>query len=59
MRQRILLAVTLLMVFAVVPTVSALPMAAVPLAILEPSALLLLGVTFLTLAAVAQRTFLS
>ena len=47
------------MVFAVVPTVSALPMAAVPLAILEPSALLLLGVTFLTLAAVAQRTFLS
>lgn len=48
-------------VFAVVPTVSTLrtPFAAVPIAILEPGSLLLLGIVFLILAAVAQRTLLS
>jgi len=61
MRRRISLAVTLVTVFAVVPTVSTLrtPFAAVPIAILEPGSLLLLGIVFLILAAVAQRTLLS
>ena len=59
MRTRIWLIVIAVMALAVVPAASALPVALtiVPIAILEPGALLLLGVTRLTLAGVAQRVF--
>jgi hypothetical protein len=61
MRRRISLAAILVMVFAIVPAVSALPiaMAVVPLALLEPGSLLLLGITFFILASVAQRALFS
>ena len=61
MRRRISLAGILVMVFAIVPAVSALPvaLAVVPLAFLEPGSLLLLGITFFILASVAQRALFS
>ena len=61
MRRRISLAGILVMVFAIVPAVSALPvaLAVVPLALLEPGPLLLLGITFFILASVAQRALFS
>jgi len=48
-------------VLAVVPAATALPfaLAVLPLAILEPGSLLLLGITLLTLAGVAQRILFS
>ena len=61
MRTRIWLVIIAVMAVAVVPAASALPvaLAVVPLAIVEPGSLLLLGITLLTLAGVAQRFFLS
>jgi hypothetical protein len=61
MRTRIWLVVLALMALAVVPAASAFPvaLAVVPIAILEPGSLLLLGITLLTLAGVAQRVFFS
>ena len=49
------------MVLALVPAASALPLAlaVVPIAILEPGSLLLLGITLLTLAGLAQRILFS
>jgi hypothetical protein len=63
MRRRIwftFIVVIVVAAFAVVPAASTLTvaLAVVPLAIVEPGSLLLLGITFLTLAGVAQR-FLS
>ena len=58
MRSRLLLAAILVaVVLAAVREVSSLQvvLALVPIAILEPGSLLLLGVTFLTLAGLAQR----
>ena len=61
MRTTIWLVVIAVMAVAVVPAASALPVALtiMPIAILEPGALLLLGITLLTLAGVAQRVFFS
>jgi hypothetical protein len=61
MRTRIWLTVIAVMIVAVVPAASALPvaLAVVPIAILEPGSLLLLGITLLTLAGVVQRVFFS
>lgn len=61
MRRRTSVAVILVMVFAIVPAASTLPVAfsVVPIAILEPGSLLLLGITFLILASVAQRALFS
>ena len=61
MRRRISLAVIAVMVLAVVPAASTLPiaLALVPIGILEPGSLLLLGITFLILAGVAQRALFS
>jgi len=60
MRTRIGLTLVVITVLALLPAASALPvaLAVVPIAILEPGSLLLLGITLLTLAGVAQR-FLS
>jgi hypothetical protein len=57
MRTRIWLIVVVVMILAIVPAASALPfaLAVVPIAIVEPGSLLLLGLTLLTLAGVAQR----
>lgn len=57
MRTRLWLTVVALMIVAVVPAASAWPfaLAVVPFAIVEPGSLLLLGLTLLTLAGVAQR----
>ncbi len=57
MRTRIWLIVIALMILAVVPAASAwaFALAVVPFAIVEPGSLLLLGITLLTLAGVAQR----
>jgi hypothetical protein len=59
MRRKLSLAVTLVMVFAVVPTASALPISfgRWPLDVFEPGSLLLLGIVFLLLASVARRAF--
>jgi len=61
MRTRIWLTIIAVMVLAVVPAASALPvaLAVVPMAIIEPGSLLLLGVALLTLAGIAQRVFFS
>jgi hypothetical protein len=62
MRTRISLTIIAVMLLAVVvPAASAFPvaLAVVPLAILEPGSLLLLGITLLTLAGVVQRVFFS
>jgi hypothetical protein len=61
MRTRIWLIVIAVMALAVVPAASAFPVALtiVPLTILEPGSLLLLGITLLTLAGLAQRVFFS
>jgi hypothetical protein len=61
MRTRIWLLVLAVMAVAVVPAASAFPiaLAVVPIAILEPGSLLLLGIMLLTLAGVAQRVFFS
>ena len=61
MRRRISLAVILIMVFAIFPAVSTLPvaLAVLPIAILESGSLLLLGIAFLILASVAQRALFS
>lgn len=61
MRTRIWLIVIAVMALAVVPAASAFPLAltVVPIAILEPGSLLLLGITLLTLAGLAQRVFFS
>jgi hypothetical protein len=50
-----------LIALAVVPAASAFPiaLAVVPMAIIEPGSLLLLGITLLTLAGLAQRVFFS
>ena len=61
MRTRIWLSIVVVMVLALVPAASALPLAlaVVPIAILEPGSLLLLGITLLTLAGLAQRILFS
>ena len=61
MRRRISLVVILVMIFAIVPAVSTLPvaLALIPVAVLEPGSLLLLGITFFILASVAQRALFS
>ena len=61
MRTRIWFTIITVMILAVVPAASALPvaLAVVPIAILEPGSLLLLGITLLTLAGVVQRVFFS
>ncbi len=61
MLRRLSLALILVMIFAIVPAVSTLPvaLAVVPVAILEPGSLLLLGITFFILASVAQRALFS
>jgi hypothetical protein len=59
MRRRLSLAVVLflLVVFAAVPAASAvgLPLSVVPVSMVEPGSLLLLGAAFFVLASVAQR----
>ena len=61
MRTRIWLSIVVVMVLALVPAASALPLAlaVVPIAILEPASLQLLGITHLTLAGLAQRILFS
>ena len=61
MRTRIWLTIIAVMVLAVVTSASALPvaLAVVPMAIIEPGSLLVLGVALLTLAGLAQRVFFS
>jgi hypothetical protein len=58
---RLWLVVFALIALAVVPAASAFPvaLAVVPMAIIEPGSLLLLGITLLTLAGLAQRVFFS
>jgi hypothetical protein len=59
-RRRIWLTVIVIMVLAVVPAASTLPATfTVPSAILESGSLLLLGIAFLTLAAIARRMLFS
>jgi hypothetical protein len=57
MRRRLLLAVVLVILPGVVLAASTLPVSFTPwpLKILEPGSLLLLGITFLILAAIAQQ----
>ena len=61
MRRRIWLTVIVVTVLAIVPAASTLyaAFAVVPIAIREPGSLLLLGITFLTLAGVARRALSS
>ncbi len=61
MRTRIWLTIIAVMVLAVVPAASVFPvaLAIVPMAFIEPGSLLLLGISLLTLAGVAQRAFFS
>ncbi len=61
MRRRLLLVALLVILPVVALAASTLPVSFTrwPLAILEPGSLLLLGITFLILAAIAQRMFSS
>ena len=61
MRRKTVLAVIVVTVSAVILAAPTLPiaLAVVPIAILEPGSLILLGIAFLTLAGVAQRLLFS
>ena len=61
MRRRVGLAVIVVSVLAVILAAPTLPiaLALVPIAVLEPGSLLLLGIAFLTLAGVARRVLSS
>ncbi len=61
MRTTIWVGLVIILILAVMPAASVWPfvLAVVPLAIVEPGSLLLLGLTLLTLAGLAQRILFS